>query len=463
MKTNINLPACRMLAASLPNLALQARSSHLLQVAALLLALVNSSRAQVVPFKMETPLWYVQVGVVVNPAPSNYVFAPPAGPGLWCTPAEMIVTATSVTARDYPLCPGPGGVLERTRHDSAPHADDVVPATAWAFDIACPFPPSFGARETRVRGSRSHPASHSDHYMAVVGAMRGTVPGPSVAPRSVAIHGSMGKHMDSTPVKGSSRLEPPSGQPSIPNQDYPMGEVLTMADTNTSELLMLVVLDGVTPGQIGSVVVRQGRTGSALMDLRPMMQVQVIDTELVALSLQSVPVSHVVIDLLASGEAFLEVQTSAHPDGKIVGSISSDAESKPGIQMQGGNVLVTRNGPGYLQCAGQLGQWNRFASVNPLVETTVAQRFYSTATLPGWDFDGDGKDDLIRTGGGLGYDVGGGSFVHIPGVNWIIDVKPNGFDVKIYDGEGNLVKTYTLRDLNGDGDFSEAGEVVTVP
>src|SRR5947207_1124042 len=55
-------------------------------------------------FKLQTASFYIQAGLVANPAVGSHLFpSPPAGPGLWCTPAELILNgAESVTARDYP-------------------------------------------------------------------------------------------------------------------------------------------------------------------------------------------------------------------------------------------------------------------------------------------------------------------------------------------------------------------------
>ena len=102
-----------------------------------LAALVPSrAPAQAVPpVKIEAAGWYVQVGLLVNPSNGVHRFInPPAGPGLWCTPAEMILNdgaPASIRARDYPLCPDALGIPQRTRHDSAPHPTDDVPSTPW--------------------------------------------------------------------------------------------------------------------------------------------------------------------------------------------------------------------------------------------------------------------------------------------------------------------------------------------
>jgi hypothetical protein len=416
---------------------------------------------------------------MVNPSPGTHVLLPPAGPGLWCTPAEMVLNGgTSVTARDYPLCADTNGVLQRTRHDSAPHIDDIVPSTPWAFDITCPFPAGFGAAETRVKGYRAHPgAGHADQYEAVVGAIRGTAPGPSLAPRTVIIHGSIGKHLDTQPGPnnpppsgGGASLHPPSRQPTLVNQDYPSGQIIAVMDPIPTEMVMLSLFDCVSAGQLGSVLVRHGSNGPVLMDLRPLMQTHVLNSNSVALTLQNVALPTPVIQAITSGNAYIEVQTSAHQDGKLVGALTMDSSSTVSIHSEGTNVTVAVDGPGILQSAEQLGsslattRWTRFSNMNPLVETADAgQRFYCATTIAGWDFDGDGQDDLVRTPDGVGYDVGGGQFVEILAGNWMIVPKPGGFDVMVINGAGVIVKTYHLRDLNGDGDFSEAGEVTTTP
>ncbi|MBC8001495.1 MAG: hypothetical protein H7X97_02810, partial [Opitutaceae bacterium] len=189
-----------------------------------------------------------------------------------------------------------------------------------------------------------------------------------------------------------------------------------------------------------------------------------------ALTLQDVPLQPQVVQAMTSGNAFIEVQTTAHQDGRLVGALNLDVSSSVSIQSQGQNVIVGLSGPGILQSADELGsstattRWTRFSNMNPLVEpATAGQRFYSAATIVGWDFDGDGNDDLVRTPDGLGYDVGGGDFVEIAAGNWMIEPVAGGFDVMVIDGAGVVVKTYHLRDLNNDGDFSEAGEVTTTP
>jgi hypothetical protein len=76
-----------------------------------------------------------------------------------------------------------------------------------------------------------------------------------------------------------------------------------------------------------------------------------------------------------------------------------------------------------------------------------------------WDFDRDGQDDLVTTDKGLGYDVGG-NFVEVEAKGWMVIQLQDGFDLHLdTDGDGEPDSTYQLRDLNGDGDFGESGEV----
>lgn len=299
-------------------------------ISALAAIIPSHSPAQpIIPVKIETSSWYVQVGLLVNPSNGLHRFVnPPSGPGLWCTPAEMILNGSeSIRARDYPLCPDSAGLPQRTRHDSAPHADDVVPSSPWAFDIARSLPnPGPFAVETRVAGSRPHPgAGHTDLYTAVVGGLLGTVPGPSLAPRFVIIHGSLGKHVTTapqpgpSPIVGGCHLTPPSGRPSDAGQDYPMGQVTTIVDPAEGKLLLMLVVEGMT--NIVNLHVRNGAGGPIVTDLRPLMQTRQLDQYACLFYVPNMPISPAVAQVLASGNAVISVPTANHPDGQIVGTL----------------------------------------------------------------------------------------------------------------------------------------------
>src|ERR1051325_5759540 len=350
----------------------------------------------IVPFKLEDCGWYIQVGMMVSATAGTHVFTgpvvppiPPAVGPLWFTPARLIVNdgpSVSVTATDSP---------QFTRHDCAPHAGDVVPSTPWNFCITCDVPnPGPGARETRVAGVRTHPGqSHQDLYGAVVGAMVGTVAGPSLAPRFLIIHGSIGRHFGllpppgpSSPMIGGGRLEPPSGQPSPGDQDYPAGELLTIVDPASGKLLLLLAAEGVTEANLGSVYVRNGANGPNLMDLRPLMQAHALDASCLALTISNTVIPVSVAQVMASGNAYIVAMTTAHPDGRIVGALTA-APSKSSYQIQlqpGWNVVANQLSTGS----------NTLAEVVP-VAPDFSQFYhwsnggYTFSTfdpaLPGWD------------------------------------------------------------------------------
>jgi hypothetical protein len=371
---------------------------HALALATVLALMIPSTaRPQgepIFPFKIESPEWYIQVGIMVNPTYGAHVFAnPPAGPGLWCTPAQIFVDgASSVAAWDYPLCPGGDGTLQRTRHDSAPHAGDDVPSYPWSFSIACAIPSSpFGAREGRVAGVVSHPGlTHVDQYGAVVGALLGTVAGPGLEPMLVAIHGSIGRHTTSppppapSPMIGGCNLQPPSGHPSPGNQDYPAGELLTIVDPASGKLVLLAVVANVTPSSVTSVYVRNGVGGPILANLRPLMQARVLVSNTLTLTITNSAVSTNVAQVMASGAACIEVMTSSHPDGKISGTLAA-------ISTQSSYQVLLQ--PGWNVVANQLSRGsNTLAEVIPDVPTgslfyrwdANIQGYSSSVFSPAW-------------------------------------------------------------------------------
>lgn len=372
-------------------------------LAAMLTSMALAQGTQILPFKLESTGWYIQAGMMVNPTVGNHVFTdPPAGPGLWCTPALMTNSAEWVAARDYPLCPDSQGVLQRTRHDSAPHANDLVPSHPWEFDITCAVPYPIGAEVTRIAGVRAHPGlDHQDQYAALVGAYRGTAPGPSLAPRYVMIHCSIGRHFatpgggptnpppqGSSPMVGGGSLRPPSGQPSFPNQNYPAGELLTSVDPVAGRLLLLLVVEGVSPTNFSNVYLRDGAAGPMLIDLRPLMQMRRLDANALAFAIPDMVIPPNVVQVMASGNAYLEAITTAHPDGRLVGALTvMPTAASYQVQLQ----------PGWNVIANQLSRGsNTLAEVLPVMPTgsvfykwNAASQTYSSSTfdpeLGGWD------------------------------------------------------------------------------
>jgi hypothetical protein len=168
----------------------------------------------------------------------------------------------------------------------------------------------------------------------VVGVLRGTVPGPSLAPRRVIIGGTLGVHVGKStspspppdPIYGGGELKPISGLPSAGNQDFPMGQLLTIVnteDTANSHISMMAIVDGFHGSQINNVYLRHGQNGPILMDLRPMMQVQHLGQYDSVLRINEAPLPQHVVDIIASGNAHVSIgfPTSVHPDGAMVGAI----------------------------------------------------------------------------------------------------------------------------------------------
>jgi hypothetical protein len=119
------------------------------------------------------------------------------------------------------------------------------------------------------------------------------------------------------------------------------------------------------------------------------------------------------------------------------------------------------NDPLWQPLALVIGDGNPMAVVDPAPNDT--QRFYRVSAPRGWDIDGDGKDDIVGTKDGPGYDTGS-EFVTLPAKGWVIVGVPGGFNVYLdTDGDGKIDQAYERRDKDGDGDFGSAGEVRQVP
>lgn len=280
------------------------------------------------PFKLDCPLWYIQVGLEVNPAFGPHPFLPvasfcpivgtPPGP-YWSTPATMTLAGLTIRAQGS------------STHVFAPHAGEIVPGGTFNFNIAVAAPgPPFGARERRVRARIQHPAgTHVDAYGAVVGGLVGTVVGPSLAPIFVIIHGSVGRHIDNSippsfdPIHGGGHLDPPSRVPSPGNQDYPTGVCVTVIDPNTSMATMLVVVEGMSSSSVTSIQIRDSISLLPLMELKPQMQAQFLGSQETAWVLKDNPLSPPSIDAISAGHGQMVVKFSptVHPDGQIVGAI----------------------------------------------------------------------------------------------------------------------------------------------
>ncbi len=231
---------------------------------------------------------------------------------------------------------------------------DVVPSTKWSYDITVPEPSVMGGwgptgwwwtGEKRIRGSVPHPeAGHIDAYMAVVGVLRGTIPGPEFTPRRVIIGGSVGVHVSPPPPPspqpffGGALLTPPSLLPS-PDGDLPGGVLISILDTTTSQLTMQMIVDGLQGGMISNVYVRNGHNGPILMDLLPMMQLRHLGPYDSVLTVQEAVMPVTVVQAIGVGNAYVSVEfpTSIHPDGAIAGLIA-DATGVPGDYNDDGAV-----------------------------------------------------------------------------------------------------------------------------
>jgi hypothetical protein len=331
-------------------------------------------------FGFDSPIAYVEAGLVLNgplgdhnfPAtPTVFLQEPPTGiiPPTWFywDPNQVPDSPGPLPAPPPPRFTdsGPGiGVRFRgaSAHTYAPHADEIVPAPKWNYDITYVEPSANGgwgpqgwwwSGEKRIRGSVPHPeGDHTDNYTAVVGVLRGTVPGPSLAPRRVIIGGTLGVHAGKStappprdPIFGGGELKPPSGLPSAGNQDLPMGQLLTIVNTEdiaNSHLSMMAIVDGFHGSQINNVYLRHGQNGPILMDLLPMMQVQHLGQYDSVLRINEAPLPQHIVDIIASGNAHVSIgfPTSVHPDGAMVGAITlTQEESKLPGDYNNNNVV----------------------------------------------------------------------------------------------------------------------------
>jgi hypothetical protein len=187
--------------------------------------------------------------------------------------------------------------------------------------------------------------------MAVAGVLRGTVPGPSLAPRRVVIGGSLGVHI-STPPKpgpnpdpiyyGGAELEPKSHMVG-PGDDYPLGQLLTMVNTDPANprISLMAIVDGMHGSVIQNAYLRQGQNGPILMDLLPMMQLQQMGQYDSLLTIKEAALPQHVVQTIAAGNAYVSVgfPASVHPDGAIVGAISPVAATTRNADYNGNNVV----------------------------------------------------------------------------------------------------------------------------
>jgi hypothetical protein len=297
-------------------------------------------------FGLEMPTIYIQAGLVDNPVGEDGL----PGPGEHSFPLDLGAFWDPNMQPPVPTPPvlidrGPGAGVEfrgASAHVFAPHAGESDEGPTWSYDISVGDPPGgFGAVETRVRASLSH--GHPDHYMAVVGVLNGTMPGPSVAPRRVIIGGSIGRHTrpypaipNKEPIYGGGSMKPRSGMPSPGNLDFPMGELLTIVDTEDTAnpyFSMMAIVDGLQGNLINNVFLRQGQNGPILMNLSPMVHMQHLGEFDSLLTIEEATLPQSVVQTIAAGNAYVSVgfSTSIHPDGAIVGAVSM----VPGSPMPG--------------------------------------------------------------------------------------------------------------------------------
>src|SRR5439155_11125509 len=78
--------------------------------------------------------------------------------------------------------------------------------------------------------------------------------------------------------------------------------------------------------------------------LRPLMQMQQLDANCLVLTITNSAVATNVAQVMASGNAWIEARTTAHPDGKFVGALTAiPATSSYQVQIQPGwNVIANQ-------------------------------------------------------------------------------------------------------------------------
>lgn len=282
-------------------------------------------------FRLDCPNVYVVAGLELNPAIGAHPFVLPAPVCIvppdfeeWSPPTTLVLAGGSVS------------ITGSCTHLVALHAGEAAPSTTfptpppYTFSRALPAG-GFYAVETRVRARVLHPGGpHNDEYMVVVGALKGTVPGASLASRFVIIGGSIGKHLDNPPppapqpIYGGATLVPSSGLPAPGTQDFPAGEVLALVDMATLRLTMFAIVDGIQGASITNVFVRQGPNGPNLMDLRPQMQMKALDQFGSSLAVSDAIIPAIVAQTIANGNAYISVTfpPALHPDGQILGQIT---------------------------------------------------------------------------------------------------------------------------------------------
>lgn len=299
----------------------------------------SALRAEIVlpAFKIETEIFYVQVGMVVSdgiaPVADRYILAAPnvfwatsaipdplGGPAFPPGFAEMTFTGAAVSARGF------------STHISMPHPSDAPMGDTFAYTLATPlpaFPPGWGAVEDRRRGVRSHPAGHRDVYQAVVGALVGTVPGPSVLPRVVLITGSVGVHptigTGLAPIATGGVCTPPSGIPNAQTGDFPAAQVQMAVERDTGRFVLVMVVAGLqSPGQVSAIALQDGPFGPPMIELLPLCLVSMQNPRAPVFYVENGVLPQHVLPQLESGAAYLRVQipASLHPDGRILGQMT---------------------------------------------------------------------------------------------------------------------------------------------
>lgn len=134
------------------------------------------------------------------------------------------------------------------------------------------------------------------------------------------------------------------------------------------------------------------------------------------------------------------------------------------IERLADTVVLSWSLGGRLQSAPRVtGPWRDLTSLGPIATVTAREEQYYRAAVgccAEWNVDGDGDHDLVETATGLAYDAGGGASITLPAIGWTVFTVPRGLDLYVdTDGDPHPDERYQLRDLNGDGDFGESGEV----
>ena len=285
----------------------------------------TTAHGQIFPipaFKIEAPRWYIQVGLVVNPALGEYPFIIPP-PAFWDSnvpPTRFAYNGASVRH------------VGAAQHLIPLHAGEGI-GPRWDFDINRALPaPGWWQVETRVRRTLPH-GPHLDYHVAVVGAQSGTAPGPSVGPRLVMLGGSAGVHPFPFGTglgairTGGAQLNPPSGLPSPVEQDYPGAQLLSILELDalniTNMTTLAIIVSGIESNVITNVWVRNGQNGPILIDLLPQLQLHGLGQYEFLLTLQDGILPNIVAQTITAGNAYVSVRfpPHVHPDLEIGGYI----------------------------------------------------------------------------------------------------------------------------------------------